>query len=75
MKPLFVSRHAFLRVRQREISLEDVKKVLQRPDLLVSAKHGRLKAIKRYSDRELVVIYKRARHMYIVVTAYWREKC
>ena len=75
MKPLFVSRHALLRVRHRQINLDEVKAAIQKPDLMEQTKRGRLKAVKRCPGRDLVVIYKRARHVDIVVTAYWREKC
>ena len=73
MKPIFISRHALLRVRQREISLEEVKATIRRPDLKVPSKRGRLKAVKKFRGRELVVIYKRTRHLDIVVTVFWRE--
>jgi len=73
LKPLFITRHALLRVRQREITLQQVKTVIREPDLKGFARHGRLKAQKQFGDRELIVIYAPAKSVFILVTAYWRD--
>ena len=72
IKPVFVSRHALARVRQRNIDLLLVKAALRTPDLKVLGARGRLKAIRSFHGRELVVVYVETRRVLVLVTAYWR---
>ena len=72
IKPLFVSRHALSRARQRMIDLSAVKMAIQDPDLKGPARHGRLKVQKRFGQRDLVVIYAESRRILVLVTVFWR---
>ena len=72
MRPIFVTRHAMRRASQREISFTEVRETILQPDLEQKARHGRLKVIKEFQGRQLVVVYLKRRQADVVVTAYWR---
>ena len=71
--PPLTEKRTFHVLREADNSL--AYDTIRKPDLMVAARRGKLKVVKRHPDRDLVVIYIRARHVDMIVTAYWREKC
>ena len=73
MKPIIVSPHAFIRVHERRITREEVEAAIRTPDLILPARGGKLRVIKRFRDHALHVFYRETKSAIIFVTAYRRR--
>ncbi|AEM38193.1 hypothetical protein Pyrfu_0321 [Pyrolobus fumarii 1A] len=64
-----LTRHAEERLRERGISLEEVKVCIQNPDYTEESR-GALRCWKRMGDKYIVVVYRVECNQWIVITAY-----
>lgn len=64
-----VSTHAQIRLLERGIDIEKVKKVISAPDLLVPEFEGRTKVSKLLDDRNITVIYTKEKNVFVIITA------
>ncbi len=68
--------HCQIRILERGISIEHIKKVISKPDKKRDAGEGATKAWKKIGGKELVVLYSRdgfrdRKSDYFVITAYY----
>jgi len=66
--------HAELRMKDRGITETQIRKVLQNPSEVISARYGRLAAYGNIEERKLVVIYEKRNEDIEVVTALWVDE-
>lgn len=68
--------HCQIRILERGINIEHIKKVILKPDKKKNAGDGATKAWKKIGSKELVVIYSRdgfrdRKNEYFIITAYY----
>lgn len=63
--------HAQYRILERKISIENIKSVINKPDLLEVLSSGKIKCRKSFDGKALIVVYFRLRKEVIVLTAYY----
>jgi len=68
---IIIKPHAELRMRDRRITENQIRKVLQNPKGIISARYGRLAAYGEVDEGKLVVIYEKRHEVIEVVTALW----
>jgi Domain of unknown function (DUF4258) len=64
-----ISTHAQIRLIERGIDIDKVKKVISNPDILVPQFEGRFKVSKLLDDRTITVIYTKENNVFVVITA------
>ncbi|RLE81577.1 MAG: hypothetical protein DRJ36_01225 [Thermoprotei archaeon] len=64
--------HAIQRMKQRGITIDQVKSCLEKPDKIIE--NEVLKAIKKIDNKILVVCYKKAGEEAVIITAYITSK-
>ncbi len=66
---LRVSVHAQIRLAERGIDIEQVKRVIKNPDNIVNEFEGRVKVSKILNDRKVTVIYTKEQNVFVIITA------
>lgn len=69
---IILTHHARLRLSQRNINIDDIKKCLNNPDFKDILEEEKQKAIKNIDGRKLLVIYKRIGNIYLIITVYYK---
>ena len=70
---LEIPQHAALRLRQRRISRQMIRRCIARGQLLGIDVNGRSIAALAVGKRTLVVVYIAEKHGFLAVTAYWKD--
>ena len=65
------TKHAEVRIRQREISPEEIISTIKQPDSRQSSFLGRLVVRKKFPKETLEVVYRKLGTKIIVITCYW----
>ncbi|MES2213465.1 MAG: DUF4258 domain-containing protein [Patescibacteria group bacterium] len=65
--------HAQFRIMERGISTDNIKKVLQNPDMQRKDVYGMMIANKKIGAKFLEVVYKTKGSEYIIITAYYEN--
>ena len=68
------SRHSLLKLKQRDISSQLVKRALKSPDYRFSSYSDRKIIYKKFNKSYLRVIYKKEEKDIFVVTQYWTKR-
>ena len=71
---IIIKPHAELRMRDRRITENQIRKVLQDPKGVISVRYGRLAAYAEVDEGKLVVIYEKRYEVIEVVTALWVDE-
>ena len=71
---IIFTNHALLKLKQRRISKEAVRKTLKSPDYKTPSYSGRILAYKKFDRVYLKVVYKIEKDNIIVITQHWEEK-
>jgi hypothetical protein len=74
MKPVQYDRHAKRRMKDREVSQEEIELTLKNPDLLEQSIKGRTNAFNFLNDRYLRVTFKEEANRLYVITVTVRKK-
>lgn len=62
--------HAEKRIKERDISIEEVEKVLKDPDMTYPGRRGEVNIIKQIkSGRKIRLVYKKEKTIKIIITA------
>jgi uncharacterized DUF497 family protein len=64
-----ISIHAQIRLHERGIDIDRVKKVINNPDSLVPQSENRIKVSKLLDDRKITVIYTKDKNTFVIITA------
>lgn len=64
-----ISTHAQIRITERGLDIDKVKKVISNPDISVTQFEGRIKVSKLLDDRNITVIYTKDKNVFVVITA------
>ena len=70
---IILTRHAELRMKTRNVSLEMVKDALKNPDIIQTGYKNRNIAYKIFKSRKLKVVYVQEEGKNIIITAMWEE--
>jgi uncharacterized DUF497 family protein len=70
---LIFTRHARQRMRERGISVNEIKEALAAPDILKDAFLDRRIAVKYLKDRALEVVFFKKGRAFIIITAYYAD--
>ena len=70
MKFRFTS-HAQYRIRERGLSIANIKQAILRPDLVESFSHDTVKVKKMMAGKTLIVVYSKNRNEYLIITSYY----
>lgn len=62
--------HAQYRIRERKISIEDIKSVVRSPDFSKNSADGYIESRKKIESKVLEVIYKKEGNVILVITSY-----
>lgn len=57
---------------ERGISADDIKKVIQNPESVVSLPNGAIKCFRKIEKGVLVVVYSRDKNIFVIITAYFK---
>ncbi len=57
---------------ERGISVDEIKKVIREPDNVISLPDGVEKCLKGIHNGTLVVVYKKEKNVYVIITAYFK---
>ena len=69
---LKITDHAQYRIRERKISIEDIKSVVRNPDFSKNSVDNRyIESRKKTENKILEVIYKKEGDVIIIITAYY----
>ena len=71
---IIFTRHALLKLKQREISKIAVRATLKSPDYKFPSYSNRVIAYKKFDKLYLKVIYKMEEGNIIVITQHWQER-
>lgn len=71
---IIFSQHSLLKLKQRKISKEVVKRTLNSPDYKLPSYSGRMVAYKKFDNLYLKVIYRIEKGDIIVITQHWEKK-
>ncbi len=71
---IIFTRHALLKLQQREISREAVRKTLKYPDYKIPSYGDRVIAYKKFDKLYLKVIYRIEEGSMVVITQHWQKK-
>ncbi|PIS39438.1 MAG: hypothetical protein COT33_01950 [Candidatus Nealsonbacteria bacterium CG08_land_8_20_14_0_20_38_20] len=71
---IIFTNHALLKLRQRGISPEVVRKTLKSPDYTIPSYSERIIVYKKFDRLYLKVVYKVEEDNIIVITQHWEEK-
>ncbi len=63
--------HAQYRIRERNISIEHVKDVINRPDYSGSVLNGNIQSRKKFGKKTLEVVYFKDKNEFVIITAYY----
>ncbi|MDO8573049.1 MAG: DUF4258 domain-containing protein [bacterium] len=63
--------HAQYRILERKISIENIKSVINKPDLSEVLPNDKIKCRRSFDGKTLVVVYLKSREDVIVLTAYY----
>lgn len=64
-----MSTHAQIRSEQRGLDIDKIKKVIRTPDSIEDQFEGRVKVNKVIDDRNITVIYTKAKNVFVIITA------
>ena len=64
-----VSTHAQIRLLERNIDIEKVKRVISSPDTSSNEFGGRIRVSKLLDDRNITVIYTKDKNVFVIITA------
>ncbi len=67
---IIFTKHAKIRISQREITEEQVKSTIETPDTISESFKERLTAKKKFAKGTLEVIYKKSEEKIIIITCY-----
>ena len=67
------TRHAQLRIRQRDVSTHQIESVITSPGQLMPSFRGRTVAQKLIGRKMLEVVYRKLNDHIVIITAYWLE--
>lgn len=70
-KHIILTRHAEERLRERSITLQQVKHAIDNPDMKLPAWDKKKRVMKDFGDKCLDVIYREKESVIILVTAVW----
>lgn len=62
--------HVQYRIEEREISIEDLKSAINKPDFS-EVLNGKIKSKKLFDGKALVVVYLKSRENFVILTAYY----
>lgn len=68
------TKHANLRIKQRNLLLKQIEETLISPNKILSAFRGRQIAQKTFGRQVLEVVFKKEKDNIIILTAYWLEE-
>ena len=71
---IIFTQHALLKLKQRRISQEIVRKTLKSPDYKFPSHFDRKIVYKKFGKLYLKVIYRKEERNIIVITQHWEEK-
>lgn len=63
--------HAQYRIRERKISIEDIKSVVRNPDFSKNSAGGYIESKKKIESGILEVVYKKEGNVIIIITSYY----
>jgi hypothetical protein len=64
-----LSIHAQIRVMERGIDLDKIKKVISEPDHESQLDSGRIKSRKAIEGRDITVVYSKDKNTFVIITA------
>ena len=73
-KYIILTKHAEERLKQRDIKLEQVKKALYEPNVILPAWGKKKRVMKDFGNKCLDVIYVEKENTIILVTAVWMKE-
>jgi len=73
-KYIILTRHAEERLKQRSISLEQVKKAIYEPHITLPAWGKKKRVMRDFGARCLDVIYRESENTIILITAVWMKE-
>ncbi|HEY4694919.1 MAG TPA: DUF4258 domain-containing protein [Candidatus Nanoarchaeia archaeon] len=69
-----LTEHAELRLKERNITRDQVAETVESPDLILPARGGRQIAIRKFDGRFLKIVFTKKESGIIVITAHWISK-
>jgi len=64
-----ISTHAQIRIIERDIDLDKIKKVIREPDSSSAEFGGRVRVSKIVENRNITVIYTKDKNVFVIITA------
>lgn len=70
-KYIILTKHAEERLKQRNIKLEQVKRTIYEPHIMLPCFDKKKRAMRDFGDKSLDVIYRETESVIILITAVW----